>query len=176
MIFEPTHIPGAYVIGLEKREDERGFFARGWCAREFAAHGLWSTIAQVNIAHNRARHTLRGMHFQAAPHGEDKLIRCIGGAAHFVVLDLRPESPAYRRHVAVALSAADGRALCVPKGCANGYLTLADNTDLLYMISEFYAPGFERGLRWNDPALGIAWPAAPAVMSDKDRDWPDFQA
>jgi dTDP-4-dehydrorhamnose 3,5-epimerase len=175
VIFEPILIPGAYIVELDKRADDRGFFARGWCQREFEAHGLNPRVAQANISHNRHKHTLRGMHFQADPHGEDKLLRCTRGAAHFVVVDLRRESPAYRRHVAVSLTAANYRMLYVPKGCANGFLTLEDDTEMLYLISQFYAPGFERGIRWNDPALGIKWPVdEPAVIADKDQGWPDF--
>lgn len=174
MNFEPILIPGAYIVGLQRHADDRGFFARSWCQREFEEHGLTPRIAQANISHNRHRHTLRGLHFQAAPHEEDKLLRCTRGAAHFVVVDLRRESPAYRRHVAVELSADNYRMLYVPKGCANGFLTLADDTEILYMISQFYAPGFERGYRWNDPALGITWPAQPAVVAEKDQSWPDF--
>jgi dTDP-4-dehydrorhamnose 3,5-epimerase len=175
VIFEPTIIPGAYIVDLEKREDDRGFFARSWCRKEFEAHGLNPQIAQANVSSNRHRHTLRGLHFQAAPHEEDKLLRCTRGAIHFVVVDLRRDSPAYKRHFSAELTAPNYRMLYVPKGCANGYLTLEDDSELLYLISQFYAPGFERGLRWNDPALGIAWPAAePAVISEKDMSWPDF--
>ena len=175
MIFEPVLIPGAYIVELERREDDRGFFARSWCQREFGAHGLTPSIAQANISYNRHKHTLRGFHWQAAPHGEDKLLRCTHGAVHFVLVDLRQESPAYKRNISVELTAANYRMLYVPKGCANGYLTLEDDTEILYLISQFYAPGFERGIRWNDPALGVEWPIAePAVISDLDRSWPDF--
>ena len=175
MIFTPTPIPGAFVIELEKREDERGFFARAWCQREFAAHGLNPSIAQVNISYNRHKHTLRGLHFQADPHGEDKLLRCTAGALHFVLVDLRRESPAYKTNIAVSLTATNYRMLYVPKGCANGFLTLADDSEVLYLISQFYEPGAERGIKWNDPALGVEWPIAePAVLSEKDRNWPDF--
>jgi dTDP-4-dehydrorhamnose 3,5-epimerase len=160
---------------LQRHEDERGFFARAWCQKEFEQHGLTPRIAQVNISHNRHRHTLRGLHYQAAPHQEDKLLRCTRGALHFVVADLRPESPAYKHHIAVSLTACNYRMLYVPKGCANGFLTLEDDSEVLYLISEFYAPGFERGVKWNDPALGIGWPVEePAVIADKDRNWPDF--
>ncbi len=175
MIFEATSIPGAHIVEPERREDDRGFFARAWCEREFQAHGLASRIAQVNISQNRYKHTLRGFHYQAAPQEEDKLIRCTRGAIHFVLVDLRRESPAYKRHITVELTAANYRMLYVPKRCANGYLTLEDDSELLYLISQFYAPGFERGIRWNDPALGVEWPIAePAIISDKDRNWPDF--
>lgn len=174
MIFNATEIPGAYIVELEKREDERGFFARGWCAREFAERDLPTCVAQMNISSNRHKHTLRGFHYQVAPHREDKLLRCVRGAVHDVLLDLRPESPAYMRHIALELSAANYRTLLVPKGCANAFLTLADETEVTYLVSEFYAPGAEAGVRWNDPAFAIPWPAEPAVISDKDRNCPDF--
>jgi dTDP-4-dehydrorhamnose 3,5-epimerase len=173
--FEPTLIPSAYIVSQPRHEDERGFFARTWCQREFEAHGLSPRLAQANISYNRHRHTLRGFHFQAPPHEEDKLLRCLRGAAHLVMLDLRRHSPAYRRHIAVALDAASDRMLYVPKGCANAFLTLEDDTEILYLISEFHTPSAERGIRWNDPALGVRWPVdEPAVISDKDRNWPDF--
>jgi dTDP-4-dehydrorhamnose 3,5-epimerase len=176
MNFEPTLIPGAYIVGLRRHEYDRGFFARAWCQREFEAHGLAPSIAQVNISHSRERHTLRGLHFQAAPHEEDKLVRCVHGSAHFVLVDLRRDSPAYKRHIGVPLAAAAYGMLYVPKGCANGFLTLEDNTEILYLISQFHAPAAERGIRWNDPALRVTWPVAePAVISGKDRSWPDFR-
>jgi len=175
MIFEETPIPGAYIVELQRHEDERGFFARSWCQKEFAARGLSAAIAQVNISQNRFKHTLRGFHYQAAPHQEDKLLRCIRGAVHHVLVDIRPESASYKRHFTVTLTGENYRMLFVPKGCANGFLTLADNSEILYLISEFYAPAAERGIRWNDPALGVEWPVdEPAVISEKDRTWPDF--
>ncbi|HEY1945140.1 MAG TPA: dTDP-4-dehydrorhamnose 3,5-epimerase [Roseiarcus sp.] len=174
MIFNETEIPGAYIVELEKREDDRGFFARGWCSREFAERGLPTRIAQMNISFNRRKHTLRGFHYQRAPHREDKLLRCIRGAVHDVLIDLRPDSPTFMRHIALELSAANYRTLLVPKGCANAFLTLADDTEVTYLVSEFYAPGAEAGVRWNDPAFAIRWPAEPAVISEKDGAWPDF--
>lgn len=174
MIFETTPIPGVYTIGVEKREDERGFFARGWCQREFVEHGLPDRFAQMNISHNRRRHTLRGFHYQLAPNQEDKLLRCVRGAIFDVVIDLRPDSPTFMRSFSVELSAANYRTVLVPKGCANAFLTLADNTEVIYLVSEFYAPAAERGVRWNDPAFAIDWPAVPAVISEKDASWPDF--
>ena len=176
MIFEPTAIPGAYIVALERREDERGFFARAWCGREFEARGLRPFIAQVNISNNRHKHTLRGFHYQAAPHEEEKLIRCTRGALFFVVIDLRRDSPTCKQHITTELTADNYRMLYVPKGCANGFLTLEDDSELLYLISEFYSPGFERGIRWDDPALGVKWPVTePAVISDKDQSWPAFE-
>jgi dTDP-4-dehydrorhamnose 3,5-epimerase len=174
MIFVATEIPDAYVVELEKRADERGFFARGWCSREFGAHGLSNRVAQMNISSNRRKHTLRGFHHQVAPYQEAKLLRCVRGAVHDVVLDLRPHSPTFMRHAAVKLSAANYRMLLVPKGCANAFLTLADETEVTYLVSEFYTPAAESGVRWDDPAFSVNWPAAPAVVSDKDRSWPDF--
>lgn len=175
MKFEQTSIPGAYVVEIQRHEDERGFFARGWCQREFEAHGLASNVAQMNISYNRHKHTLRGFHYQLAPHQEDKLLRCVRGSVHDVVIDLRPESPTFLKHVAITLSAANHRSILVPKGCANAFLTLEDECEVGYLVSEFYAPECERGVRWNDPALGVEWPVVePAVISNKDRSWPDF--
>lgn len=174
MIFTQTDIPDAYIVGLEKFSDARGSFARGWCSREFGEHGLPDRIVQMNISYNRHRHTLRGFHYQTAPYQEDKLLRCVRGAVHDVMIDLRPTSPTFMRHIAIELNAADHRMLLVPKGCANAFLTLTDETEVTYLVSEFYTPSAERGLRWNDPAFDIRWPAEPAVISDKDRNWPDI--
>lgn len=175
MIFEKTEIPGAYIIDLQPHADERGFFARAWCQKEFESHGFPSSIAQVNISYNRKKHTLRGFHYQSAPHQEDKLMRCTRGAIHDVLVDLRPDSPAYMRPIKLTLSGANSRMLLVPKGCANAFLTLEDESEVIYLVSEFYAPGAEGGIRWNDPALGIQWPVEPQVISDKDRSWPDYK-
>jgi dTDP-4-dehydrorhamnose 3,5-epimerase len=174
MIFNPTEIPGACIVELEKRADARGFFARGWCSHEFRDHDLPNHFVQMNISMNGRKHTLRGFHYQVAPHREDKLLRCVRGAVYDVMLDLRPDSPTFMCHIAVELSAANYRMLLVPKGCANAFLTLADETEVTYLVSEFYTPAAERGVRWNDPVFGISWPAEPAVISDKDRGWPDF--
>jgi|SRR5579884_347994 len=176
MIFEPTEIEGACIVELEKREDPRGFFARGWCWAEFGDRGLANGLVQMNISFNRLKYTLRGFHYQTAPHQEDKLLRCVRGAVHDVLIDLRPDSPTYLSHIAVELSATNYRSLLVPKGCANAFLTLADETEVTYLVSEFYTPAAERGIRWDDPLFGINWPAPPAVISDKDRSWPDFAA
>lgn len=175
MFFERLEIPGVFLVDLDKRVDDRGFFARGWCQKEFREHGLPEQIAQINISYNRYKHTLRGFHYQVAPHREDKLLRCTRGAIHDVLIDLRPESPTYLRHVSVTLTEKNYRSLLVPKGCANAFLTLEDDTEVTYLVSEFYTPEAERGVRWDDPALGIEWPVRePAVISDKDRSWPDF--
>jgi dTDP-4-dehydrorhamnose 3,5-epimerase len=176
MLFSKTDIPGATLVDLEKYEDERGFFARGWCAREFAEHGLATKVVQMNISYNRPKHTLRGFHYQLDPHGEDKMIRCIRGSMLDVLLDLRPESPTYKQHITVELSAANQRMLVVPKGCANAFLTLEDDTEATYLVSEFYEPSAERGIRWNDPAFSFEWPVEkPAAISDKDNSWPDYR-
>jgi dTDP-4-dehydrorhamnose 3,5-epimerase len=174
MIVNSTKIPDVYTVELEKRSDDRGFFARGWCSREFGDRELPNRIVQLNVSFNRCKNTLRGFHYQVAPYQEDKLLRCVRGAVYDVVVDLRPHSPTFMNHLAIELSAENYRMLHVPKGCANAILTLADDTELTYLVSEFYTPAAERGLRWNDPAFGIRWPAEPAVISDKDRSWPDF--
>jgi len=175
MIFNETSIPGAYIIELDKRSDERGFFARGWCWQEFTNHGLENRLVQMNISVNRHKHTLRGFHYQIAPYQEDKLLRCIRGSIHDILLDLRPDSPTYLQHLQIELSADNYRSLLVPKGCANAFLTLRDETEITYLVSEFYKPAAERGVRWNDPVIGAQWPAEPAVISEKDRSWPDFK-
>jgi dTDP-4-dehydrorhamnose 3,5-epimerase len=176
MNFTQTEIPAVYIVGLEKREDERGFFARGWCQKEFDQQGLPTVVVQTNISYNRHKHTLRGFHYQVSPSEEDKLLRCTRGAVYDVVLDLRPESPTYKRHVSVVLSWANYLMILVPKGCANAFLTLEDDTEVTYLVSEFYAPHAERGVRWNDPTFAISWPVIePAVISEKDRSWPDFK-
>lgn len=172
MQFTKLDIPGAYRLDLETYEDERGFFARAYCEHEFAAHDLATRMVQTNVSFNRRRGTLRGMHYQAAPHQEAKLVRCTRGAIYDVMVDMRPESPTYRRWAGVELSAANGRMLYVPKGCAHGLITLADDTEVTYQVSAFYAPSHERGLRYDDPAIGIEWPIDVAVISEKDRAWP----
>jgi dTDP-4-dehydrorhamnose 3,5-epimerase len=175
MKFIQTEIPAVYIVSLEKREDERGFFARGWCQKEFDQQGLPTGVVQANISYNRHKHTLRGFHYQVAPSQEDKLLRCTRGAVHDVVLDLRPGSPTYKRHVSVVLTGANYLMVLVPKGCANAFLTLEDETEVTYLVSEFYHPDAERGVRWNDPTFSIRWPVSePAVISEKDRGWPDY--
>lgn len=173
MILRPTAIAGVVEVLAEPVGDARGRFVRTWCADEFAAAGLDFRPYQVSISENRARHTLRGMHFQVAPAEERKLIRCLRGAVFDVAVDLRPDSPSYRRWVGVELTAEKHNALFVPHGCAHGFLSLTEDAWLEYAIDAPYVPGTARGVRWNDPAFGIAWPAAPAVISDRDRDWPD---
>jgi dTDP-4-dehydrorhamnose 3,5-epimerase len=165
-------LAGAYTIEMDRLEDERGFFARSYCAQEFAARGLPVAMPQSSVSFNARRGTLRGLHYQAEPHAEDKLVRCTAGAIYDVIVDLRPGSPTARRWFGVELSAANHRSLFVPKGMAHGFLTLRDDTEVLYMISVPYAAGFERGVRWNDPAIGISWPLAPSLVSARDAAYP----
>jgi dTDP-4-dehydrorhamnose 3,5-epimerase len=175
VIFRETELAGAYVIDLERREDERGFFARAWCADEFAQHGLSTKLVQANLSFNVQKGIVRGMHFQVEPHAEDKLVRCTRGAIYDVIIDLRPESDTYKRWLGVELDADSRRALYVPQGFAHGYQTLAPDTETFYLVSEWYTPDAERGVRWDDPAFGIEWPdPANAILSEKDRSWPDF--
>ena len=174
MIFVPTALPGAFVVEPERREDPRGFFARTWCAREFEAHGLNPRLCQCSVSFNKRKGTLRGMHYQAAPHQEAKLVRCTMGAIHDVIIDLRPASPAFKQHVAVVLTAENRRMLYVPEGFAHGFQTLADDTEVFYQMSEFHSPGHARGVRWDDPAFGLVWPPDDRIIIDRDRSYPDF--
>jgi len=174
MIFTETKLPGAYLIDVEKREDHRGFFARGWCQREFEAHGLVPCVVQANISFNKRKGTLRGMHYQIAPYAETKLVRCIRGALYDVIIDLRSESPTYMQWLGVELTAENYRMLYVPEGFAHGFQTLVDNTEATYQVSQFYTPGAEGGVRYDDPAFGIEWPIDVQVISDKDRSWPNY--
>jgi dTDP-4-dehydrorhamnose 3,5-epimerase len=164
------------LIETEPHADERGFFARLYCPDEFAAVGIRFTPVQVNLSRNARRHTLRGMHYQDPPNAEAKLVHVTQGAIHEVVVDLRPVSPTYGRWTAVALDSDSVRAVFVPEGCAHGFLTLEPDTDVLYHIDRTYVPAHAKGYRWNDPVLNIAWPAAPAVVAEADRAWPDFPA
>lgn len=159
---------------LEPQSDERGFFARAFDAAEFERHGLEAAVAQVSISYNHLRGTLRGMHF-AAPEGETKLVRCVRGAMHDVIVDVRPGSATRGRHVAVELSAENRRSLYVPEGFAHGFQTLADDTEVVYQIGQYFSPDSQRGLRFDDPALGIEWPLPVTVISDRDRAWPPFE-
>ena len=174
MIFTETILKGAFVIEPERLEDERGFFARTWCQREFEAHGINSKWVQCNISFNKKKGTLRGMHYQAIPFGEAKLVRCTLGATYDVIIDLRPESPTFKQHVAVVLTATNRKMLYVPEGFAQGFLTLEDNTEIFYQMSEFFSAEYARGARWNDPAFGIQWPAEVQIISDRDQNHPDF--
>lgn len=177
MIFSDTDLPGLLVIDIEPIEDDRGFFARTWCRREFEERGLDTRVAQCSVALNKLRGTLRGLHLQRPPHAEVKLIRCTRGAVYDVIVDLRPDSPTYTRWAAFELSEANGRMLYVPEGLAHGYQTLTDSTETTYQISEFYEPESADGVRWDDPAFGIEWPATERrILSERDRSWPDFHA
>jgi dTDP-4-dehydrorhamnose 3,5-epimerase len=175
--FTETKLHGVYVVDPQRSEDERGFFARTWCEREFAACGLNPRLAQCSVSYNRRKGTVRGLHYQAAPHQEAKLVRCTRGAIYDVVLDLRPASASFRQWAAMELTASNYRMLYVPEGCAHGFQTLKDESEVLYQISEFYAPEFARGVRWDDPAFAIEWhPGGEPIMSQRDRQWPLWDA
>lgn len=174
MVFTETPLAGAYVIDLERRGDARGFFARVFCEEEFAARRLATRFVQANDSLSAQRGTLRGMHYQLAPRAETKLVRCIRGALHDVILDLREGSPTFGESFGVDLTAENRRMMYVPKGFAHGFVTLEDDTEALYLVDEPYAPERERGIRWNDPRFPLAWPIAPVVVSDKDRGHRDF--
>ena len=173
MIFTPAPIRGAFLIDIEPRRDERGFFARAVCENEFKLIGINSAFKQCNMQHNARKGTLRGMHIQREPHAEEKLVRCTRGAIFDVIVDLRPDSPTYKQWFGAELSVKNRRMLYVPKGAAHGYVTLSDDTEAFYMVTEFYAPECEWGVRFDDPAFGIAWPdVGQFTVSDKDRAWP----
>lgn len=174
MRFVSTGLKDATLIELELREDSRGFFARTFCAREFEEHGLKTNVAQANVSFNHERGTLRGMHYQLPPAAETKLIRCTGGAIYDVIIDLRRDSPSYLQHFGVELTAENRRALYVPEMFAHGYLTLTPGAEVIYQVTEFYTPGQERGIRFDDPRFGIQWPEQPNVISEKDQNWPRF--
>ena len=175
MIFTETTLKGAFVIELEKHEDERGFFARTFCRTEFETQGLNPNFVQCNISYNKKKDTLRGMHYQVAPYQEAKLVSCTRGALYDVIIDLRPDSPTYCRWLAVELSAENYQMLYIPECFAHGFQTLEDNTLVLYQMSEFYHPECARGNRWDDPAFGIKWPLSNRVVSKKDLSYPDFK-
>ena len=175
MIFRETELNGAFLIEPERLEDNRGFFARAWCRKEFMAHGLTGALVQSNISFNKRTGTLRGMHFQTAPYEEAKLVRCTMGAVYDVIIDLRPDSSTFLRWIAAELTAENRKMLYIPENFAHGYQTLADNTEVFYQVSQFYSPGSEQGLRYNDPTFGIKWPMDVQVISHKDRSWPDYR-
>jgi len=176
MIFTATALPGAVVIEPEPVADQRGFFARAFCASEFTAHGLDPRVEQCNISFNAAAGTLRGLHFQHPPHAEAKLVRCTAGRVYDVIVDLRPQSPTFRHHVAVELSARTRTMLYVPEGCAHGFQTLADDSEVFYQMSAPFHAAAAAGVRWDDPAFGIAWPLPVSVISERDRRYADFDA
>ncbi len=174
MIFRETDLPGVHEIQIEPRVDERGFFARSWCQNEFESNGLEAKLAQCSISFNARNGTLRGMHFQAAPHQETKLVRCTRGAIYDVVIDLRPHSRTFKQWTGIFLTAARRNMVYVPHGCGHGFLTLEDETEVFYQISEFYNAESSRGVRWNDSAFQIIWPAEVQVISERDRAYPNF--
>jgi dTDP-4-dehydrorhamnose 3,5-epimerase len=175
MIFHKTKLTGVVEIEMELKQDERGFFARSWCQKEFREHELNPRVVQCNVSFNERKGTLRGVHYQAAPDQEAKLVRCTKGSLYDVAVDLRPESATFMQWVGTELTAANRRALYVPEGCAHGFLTLEDQTEVFYQMTEFYHPEAARGVRWNDPAFGITWPGIVEVISDRDRTHPDFE-
>lgn len=176
MIFNQTPLAGAYTIDLEKRGDDRGFFARLFCEREFAEAGLETHFVQINNSLSAKRGTLRGLHYQLPPAAEVKVVRCVRGALWDVILDLRAGSPSFGKWYGAELSAENRRMMYVPRGFAHGFVTLSDDAEAVYLVSAFYSPKNERGVRFDDPAHGISWPTVPAEISDKDRKWPDLNA
>ena len=175
MKFQETELPGVFEIHLEVNADERGFFARSWCQLEFERHRLNPAVVQCNISFNERKGTLRGMHLQAAPYPEAKVVRCTQGAIYDVVLDLRRNSPAFKKWVGVVLTAAKRNMIYVPPGFGHGFVTLEDKSEVFYQMSEFYHPELSRGVRWDDPAFRIVWPFGPAIISERDRTYPDFE-
>lgn len=176
MIFTPTAVAGAFLIEPESHADERGSFTRVYCQREFESNGLDSSVAQSSLSFNRRRGTLRGLHYQVAPSEEVKVVRCVRGSIFDVVLDLRPDSPSFLEHYGVVLSAENRQALYIPMGCAHGFQALEDASEILYQMSEFYAPEHGRGVRWNDPAFGIEWPIDDPILLERDASYPDYVA
>jgi dTDP-4-dehydrorhamnose 3,5-epimerase len=175
MIFLDTRLPGVFEIHLEVKPDDRGFFARAWCQEEFEAHGLNPRLVQCSLSFNTRKGTLRGIHYQAAPYAEAKLVRCTKGAVYDVVLDLRPESPKFKQSIAVVLTAEKRNMIYVPEGCAHGFLTLEGETEVFYQMSEFYSAESARGVRFDDPAFAMTWPEKIEVISERDRNYPNFE-
>jgi len=175
MFFETTNLKDAFVIDLEIRSDDRGGFARTFCAKEFEEHGLKPMVAQCNMSFNYKKGTLRGMHYQLSPAAETKLVRCTRGAIYDVIIDIRPDSPTYMQHFGIELTADNRKALYVPEMFAHGYQALTDDAEVVYQVGEFYSPGYEQGLRYDDPTFGIEWPIPVTVISGKDAKWPPFQ-
>jgi dTDP-4-dehydrorhamnose 3,5-epimerase len=175
MTFYETRLSGVFEIHLQLHPDERGFFARTWCRKEFEGHGLNSQLVQCSVSFNTRKGTLRGIHHQAAPYPEAKLVRCTQGAIYDVVVDLRPQSPTFKRWIAVVLTAENRNMVYVPEGCAHGFLTLKDQSEIFYQMSEFYHPEASRGVRWDDPAFRIDWPEKVEMISERDRTYPNFE-
>lgn len=176
MIFHETKLNGAFIVDLDMKDDDRGFFARAFCAQEFEVLGLRPQVMQANLSYNHSMGTLRGMHYQVSPASEPKFIRCIRGAIWDVIIDMRPESPTYLEHLGVELSAENRRAIYVPDMFAHGNQALTDGAELLYLVGEFYTPGCERGVRYDDPSIGIEWPLPVSVISEKDASWQQITA
>ena len=174
MIFTRTKLDGAWIIDLDKKGDNRGFFARTFCADEFAAHGLICNYVQINTNFSAKRGTLKGLHWQQAPYSEAKVLHCVSGEVYDVMADMRPSSPTYLQWEGFHLKASERRTVYLPPGCAHGFLTLTDDAEVSYLVSQPYTPQAETGVRFNDPALGINWPAPVETVSDKDRAWPDY--
>ena len=174
MTFHETRLPGVFEIHIEPKADDRGFFARTWCQAEFETQGLHPGLVQCSVFFNTRRGTLRGMHYQAQPHAEAKLVRCTRGAVYDVVIDLRPGSTTYKGWIAVVLSSDKRNMVYVPHGCAHGFLTMVNESEVFYQMSEFYCAEAARGVRWNDPAFQISWPGTVEVISERDRSYPDF--
>jgi dTDP-4-dehydrorhamnose 3,5-epimerase len=174
LIFTETKLAGAFVIELERHTDERGFFARTFCQQEFEAHGLKAEVAQCNVSFNKRKGTLRGMHYQAAPFAEAKLVRCTAGSIYDVIIDLRPASSTFKRHFAVELSAENHRMLYIPESFAHGFQTLEDDAEVFYQMAKQYSAEHARGVRWNDPAFGIEWPKGERIIIERDQNYPDF--
>jgi dTDP-4-dehydrorhamnose 3,5-epimerase len=174
MIFTETKLKGAFIIEPEKLEDDRGFFARSWCHKEFKAHGLNPSLAQCSISFSKQKGTLRGMHYQLFPYAEAKLVRCTRGSVYDAIIDLQPASPTFKQYFGLILTSHNHKMLYVPECFAHGFLTLEDNTEVFYQMSEFYSPEHAQVVRWNDPAFRIEWPLPPGTMSDRDRNCPDF--
>lgn len=176
MLFTETELAGAYIIDFEKREDPRGFFSHAFSRAQFERHGLNPVIVDINFSYNRQRGTLRGMHFQREPYVQAKTVRCVRGAIHDIIIDLRPDSPTFKRWIGVDLTADNYRALYVPEGFGHGFQTLEDDCDVMYLVSQIYAPGTEGGLRYDDPAFGITWPLPVSVISERDLAWQPFES
>lgn len=175
MIFTETKLKGAFLIEVQKFEDNRGFFGRTFCQKEFEKHGLNPNVSQANVSYNKKKGTLRGMHYQVAPYEEVKFVRCTRGAICDVIIDLRPDSPTYKQWTYAELRADSYLMLYVPEGFAHGFQTLEDDSEVIYQVSQFYTPGSERGIRYDDPAFKIEWPLAVEVISEKDRNWPGYR-
>ena len=174
MIFKPTALPGAFLIEPDRRADVRGYFARTYCEKEYAEQGLDPHISQCSVSFNYRKGTLRGLHYQSAPFEEVKVVRCNRGSIYDVIIDLRPDSPAYKKWFAAQLDELNGNMLYIPKGFAHGFQTLADNTEVFYQMSQVFSAEHARGVRWNDPAFSIDWPEAERIILERDRNYPDF--